>query len=92
MQDLGYYRILSYLVSLNNDNDSILASDLLNNMYSYYTNMLKKQDKNELINLASDLLTIDSNKDLVKDLDSFKDYTCNKKSLLQVLHILKINL
>lgn len=92
MQDIGYFKTLSYLVSLNNDNDSILANSLLNDMFSYYVNKLTIKQKQNLIDLSIDLLSSDSNKELINDLDSFKHYECNKKSLLEVLHILRINL
>ena len=88
---IGYYRVLSYLVRLTNDmrEDYIELLDLnLSCFYSYYTNMISKQEKQDILNLSYEIL---DNKDLLQGLDNHKDYKLNKESLERVNHILEIN-
>lgn len=91
MKDIRPYKTLCLLVSLTNDCDkSILANDLLNDCFSFYTNCLNKEDKREMLKIAYLLLNSKDNH-LIEKLDIFKKANYNRNSLEQVLHILEIN-
>lgn len=76
------------MVQLNNDN-KMLNTELLIDMISFYTNILNKNDKIELLKAV---YRIKDNEKFLKDIDTFKTVEINKNSLNEILHILEVNL